>query len=153
MDVEIVTRDGFAVMGVQMRCTPETAEFEEVWMRRFMPQHDRVAALATDKGYYGVWFGTEEKGMMDYLAGMAVEKGCRAPEGFAVRDVPGGRYAVAECTVGTIGETWEAVFGEWLPASACEYDGPRAGFEYYPPETAAQDSPVMIYLPVKEAAP
>lgn len=149
MEPRIVTKQAFTVMGVQERCNPDTAGFEDIWMKRFMSFHDKVSPLSTDKAYYGVWFATDEKGMMDYVAGMAVGEVESVPEGLVVRDVPAGGYAVFEGTLKTIGETYDYAFGEWLPTSGYHLDKKLPAFEHYPPDTKGQDDPVSIYVPVQ----
>ena len=47
---------------------------------------------------------------MDYLAGMAVEGVVDVPEGLTLREVPASRYAVFECTVKTISDTYDWIF-------------------------------------------
>jgi AraC family transcriptional regulator len=50
--------------------------------------------------------------------------------------IPGGKYAVApfKGTVADIGEAWDVLLREWLPASGMQLDS-RPFFEYYPPES------------------
>ncbi len=55
-----------------------------------------------------------------------------------------------DCTVSTIGPTYEHVYGDWLPKSSYEYDMMAADFEYYPPDTETNDSLTAVYIPVKE---
>ena len=104
-----------------------------------MPHHNRIQPLSTDKAYYGVWFETEEEGLMDHIAGMAVEETEGLPESFVAREVPAATYAVFECSVGTIGKTWDEIYRQWLPSSEYEADLECASFEYYPPDTSGND--------------
>ena len=60
------------------------------------------------------------------------------------------RVAVFACTVATIRQTFDAIFGRWLPDSPYEPDPGKPGFECYPPDTATADSPVFIHIPVRE---
>ena len=151
MEPKMVTRDAFTVMGVQERfLDPEKEDsgFEAIWMKRFMAFHDQIKPLSTDKAFYGVGFPTDEGNAIDYLAGMAVADVPGIPEGLLVREVPGGRYAVFECIVKTIGETYDEIFGDWLSGSAYEHDSRRPGFEYYPPDCTTGDSPAWIYIAI-----
>ena len=151
MDYELVQRSGFTVGGVQRRFTAPDKEdpgFQDIWMNRFTPRHAEIESFCSDKGFYGVWFGDVGRGPADYLAGMSVARREAFPADLVLREVPAATYAVFESTVRTIGETYDAVFGEWLPGAAHERDPNAAHFEYYPPGTSSQDSPVFIYLPV-----
>lgn len=149
MEPEFQDRAAFRVMGILARVTPENEDFHDIWMNRFMARHDEIHPLSTDGAYYGVEFASDEQGAMDYLAGMAVGEVGSVPEGLVVRDVPAARDAVFECTVATIGQTFDAIFGRWLPDSPYEHDPGKPGFERYPPDTATGDSPVLIHVPIR----
>ena len=96
-----------------------------------------------------MWFGDLGSGPADYLAGMSVESLEGFPSDLVTRDVPASTYAVFECTVRTIGETYDTIFGEWPPGAAHERDPEVPHFEYYPPGTSSQDSPVFIHVPLR----
>ena len=66
------------------------------------------------------------------------------------RQVPASRYAVFECTMETIGQTYSYVYNTWLSASPYEFPPGGADFEYYPPE-GSEGTPA-IYLPIREKA-
>ena len=149
MEPEIVTRAESAVLGVTARINPTQADYREIWERRFMPRHAEIAARAVEKSYYGVYYGTDQPGLVDFVAGMVADVGESVPEGLAHRVVPAGLYAKFRCTMGSIGPTWGAIYGQWLPASAYVEDEARPALEHYPPETMGPDSPVEIYVAVK----
>jgi len=150
MEPKIISRDAFTVMGVQERFTPGNEDYDAIWMKRFMSYHDQVQPLSTDKAYYGVSFETGIADTWDYVAGMAVANVGKAPQGLVMREVPPAREAVFQCTVKTIGETFDYIFKEWLPASPYEHDPSSSVFEYYPPDTATSDSPVFLHIPIRE---
>jgi len=149
MEPKIVEKEAFAVMGVSARGDPTTMDYEDIWGNRFMKHHDQVKALSTDGGYYGAYFDTGEENVAELVAGMAVGEVQNVPEGLVVRELPPATYAVFDCTVKTIGPTWQAIMGEWMPASGYEYDASKTSFEYYPPDTQDADAPVAIHVPVK----
>jgi predicted transcriptional regulator YdeE len=152
MRYELIELAGFTVGGVQRRFSAPNKEdpgFEDIWMNRFTPRWAEIESFCTDKGFYGVWFGDIGLGPADYLAGMSVERREEFPGDLVMRDVPASTYAVFECTVRTIGETYDAIFGEWLSDAAHERDRDAPHFEYYPPGTSSQDSPVLIHMPVR----
>jgi len=89
--------------------------------------------------------------VIDFVAGMAVEKGAEPPtDALVVRAVPGGRYAVFPCTMETIGETWAAIYGEWEPPEGLTFDATRPDLEVFAPEGSEGPAPVRILVPMKQ---
>jgi predicted transcriptional regulator YdeE len=146
MEPQFVERDAFVAMGVQSPEPQETDDFGPIW-QEFETRQREIEAHSIDGAFYGVNF--EDDGVMQYLAGMAVEGVEEAPDGLTVRGVPGGSYAVFECTVSTIHDAYEHIFHEWLPASEQQQDPSRPCFERYPPDTTTGESPVLILIPVQ----
>ncbi len=99
--------------------------------------------------YYGVSFATGEEGIFDYIAGMAVDAVDIVPEGLVVRGVPAARFAVFECPLHAIGDTYQYAFAEWLPQSPYDVSGSVPAYEQYPPE-GGEGSPVLIHVPIRE---
>ncbi len=149
MEAEIITRGESAVLGVTARINPAQADYKAIWEQQFTPRHAEIAARAVEKSYFGVYYGTDQPGLVDFVAGMAVPVGERAPEGLTHRVVPGGLYAKFRCAMSAIGPTWGAIYGQWLPASPYAEDESRPALEHYPPEMMGPDSPVEIYVAVK----
>lgn len=75
--------------------------------------------------------------------------GCAPPPGATRREIPAARYAVFNCLVRTIGETYGYVYNQWLLAGPYEFDEGKADFEYYPPGSTGNESPAAIYIPVR----
>jgi len=151
MEYKLVERAAFAVGGVQRRFAAPDQEdpgFQDIWMNRFMRRHAEIEPLCSDKGFYGVWFGDVRAGPADYLAGMSVAQLERFPSDLTLREVPVATYAVFECSVRTIGETYDAIFAREASGVGHELDPSAAHFEYYPPGTSSQDSRVFIYVRV-----
>lgn len=149
MEPIIVRRDRFTVMGVLAQVTPESADFEDIWLNQFMARHDEVRLHSTDGAYYGVCFWSGD-GAIDYIAGMAVGAVTTAPEGLVSREVPAATDAVFECTVATISQTYDFIHGEWLANSKYDYDRSAPEFEHYPPGTETGESPVFIHIPARK---
>lgn len=151
MEPRILSRDSFTVVGTLTRVTPESESSEKyglIW-KDFESYHNQIKPHSTDKAYYGVNFATGEEGVFDYIAGMAVPDSVIVPEGLVIREVPAARYAVFECPVHGIVQTYPYVFTEWLPRSPYGLDGCAPVFEQYPPE-GETESPVLIHIPIKE---
>jgi predicted transcriptional regulator YdeE len=147
MTPQMETVGPFAVLGVaeSIRCGSETADlFARIW-KTFEPHQDAIRTLATSKLYYGVTFPTANEDVTEYLAGMQVPADAPRPDGLEVRSIPGGAYAVFECSVDAIGATYRHVFGTWLPGATVQFDNGRPSFEQYP-ENAAE--PVRLHIPV-----
>jgi len=148
MDYAIVNKPGFALLGLMERFPYQEDDFEGIW-QRFMAYEGQIHPLSVDKAYYGAYYPNNDKSM-DYLAGMWVENVQEAPEGLTLREVPEARWAVFECTVATIGQTYDTIFKEWLPTARYEQVGPNPdAFERYPPNTDSGDTPVLIHIKVR----
>ncbi len=149
MEAKIVQLPDRHVMGAVSRIEPMSADYMALWSKGFDPHAAAVAALATEQGYYGVYYGTDQPGWVDFMAGMVVGADAVAPKGLEVRPMPGGTYARFDCTLGTIGPTWGAIYGQWLPSSGYVEDYTRPALEYYPPETMSPDAAVTIWVAVQ----
>lgn len=149
MHAKIIRKKAFWVLGLQETFTEENEDHEGLW-KRFMAHHDAIAPLRAADGYYGAYFGTALEGRppLDCLAGMAVEQTDDVPESLTLRCVPASTFAVFECTVATIHETWGRIFGEWLPESGYEEDDGSANFDWYPPDCKG-GSVVLLHLAVR----
>ncbi len=139
--------------GVLVRGIPKEINYGDVWMNQYMKFDEFLKPFSVDKAYYGASFCLGADGAVDYVAGMVVEGLDSVPEGLVLREIPAARFAVFPCTVATIGQTFNEIYERWLPASEYEFDPASADYEYYPPNTEADGSPVLIYLPVRVKQP
>jgi predicted transcriptional regulator YdeE len=152
MEAKIIRKQSFVLLGLQERFAPETEDYEGIW-KRFMAYHRQIQPLSVDGAHYGACFRAEEGKEMDYLAGMAVAEVNDPPEGLTLRKVPASLYAVFECTVATISDTYDAVFRGWVPIADYRRPGegsPKADFERYPPATDSGDSPVLLHVALED---
>ncbi len=151
MEPRILHVNGFMIMGTATRITMDSEsveEFRSIW-NDFESWHEQIKLHSTDQCYYGISFATEQEGVIDYVAGMAVKEIETIPEGLILREVPGADYAVFACNTQTIGETYRHIFSEWLPASGHQFDGSAPSFEKYPPAGDTK-SPVLIHIPIRQ---
>ena len=145
----VMTRRGpFTVLGVQSQIkrgseTPEL--FAGIWMQ-FESRGQEIELLAIGKHYFGVNFPTDKEDVTDYLAGMMVPGESHVPDGLEKRTVPGGQFAVFECPVEAIGETYRHIFTAWLPNAPVRFDPTVAVFEEYPGKTS--EMLIRIHIPV-----
>lgn len=135
-------------MGISAHGNPNSMNYGEIW-NQFTTYDDQVKQLSLDKGYYNVYFATEEENMVDLVAGMAVEDVSNVPEGLTTCEVPAMRCAVFECTMKTIGQTYDYIYREWLPKSQYEHDA-KPDFEYFSSDSETEDSPVLIHVAIKK---
>lgn len=142
-------KDAFWVLGIQERANPMTVDYCAFWAR-FEARAAEVQPLAIEPAGYGVYLPTAEKGSVDVFGGMAVGANVAAPAGLVLREVPAAEYAVFECTMSTIGSTWQAIYGEWLPASGHDADHLRPCFERFAPGCHEGTVPVQIFVPVRK---
>jgi len=153
MEHKFEKKTDFRVLGIEddaFKIDEVDPGFHELWMNRFMACHDDVKAYSIDGAYYGVWFGTTETDFSKgkYLAGMLVREDAEIPDGWVIRDVPAAEYAVFESTLQDVGAATEYALNQWLPNSDYELDTPKPRFDFMPPDTTDQDSPVSVWIPV-----
>lgn len=147
----MIERNAFEVMGTMTRITPEEEQSEKyglIW-KEFESYHDQIKQSSLDRKYYGVTFNTNEEGVFDYLAGMAVKDIKEISENLVVHEIPITLYAVFECPVTKIGELYSFIFGDWLPGSQYKINTTAPSFEEYPPE-GKEAAPILIHIPVKK---
>ena len=150
MDPDILTKASFTVLGIvhYIKVDSESPElFGEIW-KAFEGHMDLIKPLSTEPYYYGVNFPRIEQGDTDYLAGMAVREDTLFPNELEARTVPAAQYAVFDCTVDKIGETYQHIFSEWLPKAAFEVHPEAASFEKYPAEVDPK-AKVGIHIPLR----
>jgi predicted transcriptional regulator YdeE len=144
-------REAFTIMGTSCRMTPseETGDnYAKIWSD-FEGYNEQLKQISTDKKYYGATFNTHQPGLVDYVTAMAVPNGTETIDGgLVVRKVHAAQYAVFECPVEKIGQTYQYIMSQWLPASPYTISPSAPSFEEYPPE--GQDAPVCIYIHVTE---
>ncbi len=90
-------------------------------------------------GVVGVCANYDEDGSMDYYVGVNTTKDF---EDCVVIDIKEATYAVFECGMENIQETWRDIFAEWLPTSEYQFIG-LPSFEYYPNKESCE-----IYVPI-----
>ncbi len=149
MEPKYVDRPAFWVLGVEIQAEPSKADYDDLWMKRFMPRHDEIRKLAVDDRYYAVYSAGDEPGVDRILAGMSVSGEVAVPDGLRLRELPAAREAVFETTMGEIGATWQRIFGEWLSETGNVPALNVPSYECYPAETdGAPESPLTIHLAI-----
>ena len=155
MEPRFEERDSFRVLGVEddaYKIEEVDPGFNDLWLNRFESRINDVEPYSIDGSFYGVWSGFTEIDILKgtCLAGMAVRDDVRIPGGWVIRDIPAAKYAVFDTTLRDIGEATEYALREWLPGSGYELDTPKPRFDLMPSDTLAPESPVSVWIPVRE---
>lgn len=151
MQAKIQERNGFTVLGIQLTINPMVADYSDIWLNQYEPRVNEVRAHATDEACVGVYFDCGKPNMVDFVAGAPVSGVAQPPEGLVLREVPPCTEAVFECNMATIGQTWEAIFRQWMPASGYRVDESSPCFERFAPGCHEGRVPVTIHVPVTKA--
>jgi AraC family transcriptional regulator len=151
MEVEIITRSDFWVVGLHYRGTNEHEELPTLW-RQFWTRHSEIGNRVEPSHAYGVVdnFDADTK-TLDYWAGIEAQKDSKVPKGMAKICIPAQTYAVIQCTLPTLMETIDKIYGEWLPSSAyTRAEGPE--FELYDErfDVDQKKYEMSIWIPVSQ---
>jgi predicted transcriptional regulator YdeE len=144
-----VFRDAFTIIGVSARGNPREIDYKALWARRFMPREAELNLISIEAGHYGASFTTDERGVIEHIAAMVVNPNAQVPEGMTKREIPGGSYAVFDCTMAIITQTYGYIYGQWAKNATPPVDETRPDFEFYPSGSSDDpDSPLEIWVPV-----
>ena len=127
------------------------AEIPDLW-QRFGPKFFGRVPGQVDKRSYGVCFNMDDKGNLDYLAGVEVSNSTAVPVELTQLSLAPSRYAVFEHAghISTISRTWMNIFVNWAPTSGVAL-APAPSFECYAeafdPDIAIGN--VAIWIPIK----
>jgi len=153
MNVEIITRPPFAVLGIEgigpANTGPEWIKpiWKDLYSRieeiRYLIIGDCWGLMSAVDEPYGRW---NQEGK--YLAGYEVDLDTQAPDNWTLWKVPETTFAVIACTKKTYDAVWGYFHNQFLPNEEYEIGG--AVHEYYPPEFKNQvDDIFYLYFTVK----
>jgi AraC family transcriptional regulator len=152
MELVICEREAFTVMGTSTRMSTRedsSDKYAKIWSE-FERYNEQLKKVSTNQKYYGLSFATKQQDLIDYVVGMAVPDGTvPTSEVLVVRTIPTAQYAVFECPVEKIGQTYQYIFGKWLPNSPYTISQIAPAFEEYPPE-GQEKLPIYIHVPVSK---
>lgn len=140
------------IAGLTARYDKQTKSGIPAQWQRFLPHLGHVPGQV-GKVAYGVCHNTDDTGQLDYLCGVEVEDFARVPPEFARIRIPAHRYVVFTHTghISAINGTWEAICGNWLPASGHRMaDAPD--FERYGEafDSATGTGGLEIWIPIAD---
>jgi AraC family transcriptional regulator len=142
--------EAFTVFGLRYRGKNENQEIPQIW-RLLMPRFGEMSDMVRSQQAYGVMGNMDDdSGEFDYLAGYEFAGTGDIPEGMDTWDVPEQRYAVFSCTLPTLMEAFDHIYGTWLPSSDYQRGyGPE--FELYDEKFNPQDedSIMFLYIPIR----
>jgi len=126
-----------------------TPEIPRLWVQ-FVPRIDEIEYGVEPRVSYGLMDHSDQKiGVLDYMAGNAVEKVAELPTGMTRWNVPANTYAVFKATLTTIGEAFDYIYNTWLPTSGYQQAaGPY--FERYGETFSPTNPGLSIYVPVEK---
>lgn len=150
MQVKIVERPGFTVVGLKYRGKNEHNEIPQLW-QALMPRVGEIKNMVDDRVAYGISANMDDSSCeFDYIAGFEVSTSKDVPKDMVSFEVPGTKYAVFSTTLPKVGETFDNAHHTWLPQSGHQpTSGPE--FEAYDERFDPQDPHSMfdLYIPVK----
>lgn len=142
-----VTKPAFTVAGLRITTKPKSPEIPKLW-GAFVPRICELPNVSEPYASYGVMASTENG--LDYMAGNPVNDATDLPAGMSAWEISENTYAVFESTVPTLPETFDYIFGSWLPNSEYE-QGSGPLLERYGENFSPENPVVDIYIPVQKA--
>ncbi|MFC7202684.1 GyrI-like domain-containing protein [Haloferax namakaokahaiae] len=151
MNPEIETREGFTVVGIPHRASPQS-DFAAIWDEFGQRVHEYDGSPIEEAAYAVGYDYNDEIDEFTYLTGMRTDPDPEVPDGWEAIDVPPQTYAVFTTTMAEAGEAMVQIYQEWLPVS--EYSrGMGPEFEYYDEafDATDPDSTFTVHVPITSA--
>jgi predicted transcriptional regulator YdeE len=152
MEPRFVSLPAFTLVGMMMRVRPGGKVPGQLW-DEFGPRMEEVKHMTGPDMAYGLTANMDMgSGEFDYMAGVHVSSTEDIPEGMVSFNVPAQHYAVFPCTLPTLREVFDQIYGVWLPASGyARTSGPE--LELYGEAFDPRDptSVFEVYIPVHKA--
>jgi predicted transcriptional regulator YdeE len=149
MEPRIVEKDAFSVVGMAWNSKTSEGDIPGMW-QRFIPREQEIQGKLESAVTYGVCLQGDNE---DFTYVACVEtNGNHVPQDMRQVTVPSQRYAVFthKGTIDRLGETYELIYGKWLPLHGLEVvkgiDFERYDERFIGP--GAEQSEMDIYIPV-----
>lgn len=150
MQLHIVERPAFTVIGMEAIFREDENGFGELW-QRFIPREDDVTGKVEPGVSYGVCVPRAD-GSLQYITGFEVEENAVIPEGMVRFQVPAQRYAVFTHTgtAAQIGTSFQAIQDHLLAAHGLQ---PKDGIDLERYDARFADpfdpaSQMELYIPI-----
>lgn len=149
MEPRFVSLPAFTLVGMMMRVKPQGKVPGQLW-DEFGPRMGEIKHVAGPEMAYGLTHNMDMgSGEFDYLAGVQVSNTDDIPEGMVSFHVPAQHYAVFPCTIPTLRQVFDHIYGVWLPSSGyARTSGPE--LELYDETFDPRDPAAIfdVYIPV-----
>jgi len=154
MEPKIIEKNKFMVVGMKYYGSNNNNEIPELW-KRFRPRMDEIKNAANGNVAMGVCEFVDnltDESKFTYFACLEVSSLEDIPRGMEGFTVEKNKYAVFthKGSVDRLGDTYEYIYGSWLPKS--EYEPAKShDFEYYDERfnPGDENSELDIYIPIK----
>ncbi len=159
MKPEIIFKEEFYVVGLRYFGINQDGEIPRLW-DEFNKRYDEIENKVSN-GCIGLCEHIEnydpESSKSEYICCCEVSKTSAVPDGMLLRKIPSQKYAkfvhkgpVRRGTVDLLGETYNKIFGEYLPDHDL-HTVAAANFEYYTDdfEYGSENSIMYVYIPIK----
>jgi predicted transcriptional regulator YdeE/DNA-binding transcriptional MerR regulator len=151
MEMKLVERPAFSVMGLKYEGKNENQEIGRVW-DQFNARVKAMPELIGPEAYGVCTWMNEETGVFEYVCSYAIKNVDVLPEGFVLRTVPAHRYAVFahHGPLDTLRETYQNIFQVWIPQSGLKLHSDRFDMEVYDEafKLGVPDSIMWVYVAV-----
>jgi AraC family transcriptional regulator len=163
MEPKIIEKPTFQVLGYSIRTTTHNGQnstdiprFWDEFIKNNL-RNDIPNPISTNVELGICTDFNLQDGEFTYLIGLEVKSTELVPEGMTYKTFPAGLYAVFTTPPATndtfsqsIQDTWESIFGSWLPSSGYEHSG-GAEMELYDERCWGNENKLMdIYVPIKK---
>lgn len=158
VEPEIVTLDAMTIVGMQSLVSMKHNVIHELWIR-FMESGFEIENKAYEGVHVSISWGYKDVGddgkketQFFHLVGAPVTHRGDIPPGFTYKEIAIQKYAkfVHKGSLTTLGQTYDEIFTQWLPASDYLYDVGKCDVEWYDERFryGEEDSELDIYVPV-----
>lgn len=149
MEPRFVSLPAFTLVGMMMRVKPQGKVPGQLW-DEFGPRMGEIKHVAGPETAYGLTHNMDMgSGEFDYLAGVQFSNTDDIPDGMVSFRVPAQHYAVFPCTIPTLRQVFDHIYGVWLPSSGyARTSGPE--LELYDETFDPRDPAAIfdVYIPV-----
>lgn len=149
--IQIVQRPALTLVGLKYRGKNQNNEVPQLW-GQFMARFHEIDRIIDP----GVCYGAQDNfdnasGEFDYLAAYEAPPDSPIPAGMERWQIDANEYAVFPTTLATIHQSYDAIYGTWLPQSGYRR-APGAEFELYDETFQADDphSTFYLYVPLAQ---
>ena len=148
MTLKTLERQTLTVVGLAIRTRPMSPEIPALWPR-FVARIDEIPDPAEPRVSYGVM--RMEGDVLHYMAAVSVTSAGSVPPGMESLVIPAGTYASASYPLSGLGQGFDQLFNQLLPASGYVQIPGQPQYERYDeafdPRNPA--SAVQICIPVR----